>query len=236
VPSKNLARVKISVVVEEQHFTQRGKKKKSKDDELKEKVEEALSGISGISVEVKGAVVTLSGEVADEATKSDAESKAAKVKGVKSVTNNLTVKPPAPKGPVKPEYVYFRKEFTFEGAKEVAQLILTKEFPFDSLEVYVNDTQVGADKIVRFKDVSPADSLLDEQFIVLNIYDFVTPGKNLVAIRAPGTLPKGAGLKIALNVAYFEEIKESDLKALIPKLKEYRKKTEKKLEQVENPK
>ncbi len=236
MPSKNLARVKISVVVEEQHFTQRGKKKKSKDDELKEKVEEALSGISGISVEVKGAVVTLSGEVADDATKSDAESKAAKVKGVKSVTNNLTVKPPAPKGPVKPEYVYFRKEFTFEGAKEVAQLILTKEFPFDSLEVYVNDTQVGADKIVRFKDVSPADSLLDEQFIVLNIYDFVTPGKNLVAIRAPGTLPKGAGLKIALNVAYFEEIKESDLKALIPKLKEYRKKTEKKLEQVENPK
>lgn len=235
-PSKNLARVKISVVVEEQHFTQRGKKKKSKDEELKEKVEEALSGVSGVSVEVKGAVVTLSGEVADEATKIDAESKAAKVKGVKSVTNNLTVRPPAPKGPVKPEYVYFRKEFSFEGAKEVAQLILTKEFPFDSLEVYVNDVQVGPDKIVRFRDVSPADSLLDEQFIVLNIYDFVTPGKNLLAIRAPGALPKGAGLKVALNIAYFEEIKESDLKALIPKLKEYRKKTEKKLEQVENPK
>lgn len=235
MPSKNLARVKVSVFIAEQHFTQKGKKKRSKDDELKEKVEGAVSAISGITVEVKNAVVTLSGEVADEAAKASAESAAAGVKGVKSVVNNLTVRPPVAQGPVKPEYVYFRKEFTFEGAKEVAQLIMTNEFPFDSLEVYVNDTQVGADKIVKFKNVSPADSLLDEKFIVLNIYDFVTPGKNLIAIRAPGTLPKGAGLKIALNIAYFEEIKESDLKALIPKLKEYRKKTEKKLEKVENP-
>lgn len=233
--NRNLARKKITVVVYEQHFTQKGKKKKvvkSKDEELQEKVIEAVSPFGSITVEVKNAVVTLSGEVADEAARTNAESAAANVKGIKSVTNNLTVRPPVAKGPVKPEFVYFRKEFTFEGAKEVAQLIMTNEFPFDSLEIYVNDVQVGADKIVKFKDISPADSALDNQFIVLNIYDYVVPGKNLLAIRAPGTLPKGAGLKIALNIAYFEELKESDLKTLIPKLREYKKKKEKELEKA----
>ncbi|MCS7013047.1 MAG: BON domain-containing protein [Chloroherpetonaceae bacterium] len=236
---QNLASKKVTLVMYEQHFAQKGKKKKatkSKDEELQEKVKEAVGALGNITVEVKDAVVTLSGEVADETAKTNAETAARSVKGVKSVTNNLTVRPPTPQGPVKPQYVYFRKEFTFEGAKEVAQLIMTNEFPFDSLEVYVNDVQVGPDKIVKFKNISPPDSALDNQFIVLNIYDYVVPGKNLVAIRAPGTLPKGAGLKIAINIAYFEELKESDLKALIPKLKEYRKKKEKELEKsMPNP-
>jgi hyperosmotically inducible periplasmic protein len=45
-----------------------------------------------VTVAVKDGVVTLSGEVADAATKTAAET-AAKVEGVKSVTNNITVKP-----------------------------------------------------------------------------------------------------------------------------------------------
>jgi hyperosmotically inducible protein len=45
-----------------------------------------------VSVSVKDGVATLTGEVADAATKTAAET-AAKVEGIKSVTNNLTVKP-----------------------------------------------------------------------------------------------------------------------------------------------
>ena len=47
------------------------------------------------TVAVKDGVVTLTGEAATEQAKNDAGT-AAKVDGVKSVTNNMTVKPPAP--------------------------------------------------------------------------------------------------------------------------------------------
>jgi hypothetical protein len=45
-----------------------------------------------VTVAVKDGVATLTGEVATDAAKKDAET-AAKVDGVKSVTNNITVKP-----------------------------------------------------------------------------------------------------------------------------------------------
>ena len=50
---------------------------------------------SGVTVEVKDGVATIKGEVADEAAKAKA-AEIAKVEGVKSVTNEVTVKPPAP--------------------------------------------------------------------------------------------------------------------------------------------
>ncbi|ATL46819.1 transport-associated protein [Chitinophaga caeni] len=50
----------------------------------------------GVTVDVKNGVATLSGEVQDEATKSLVEETAKGVKGIKSVTNNLTVTPPPP--------------------------------------------------------------------------------------------------------------------------------------------
>ena len=48
---------------------------------------------SGIAVAVSKGEVTLTGEVADEAAKATAEQVAKAEKGVKSVINNLTVKP-----------------------------------------------------------------------------------------------------------------------------------------------
>ncbi len=70
------------------------------DAELKTAAEAALKGestTSGVTVEVKDGVATISGEVADDAAKAKAE-ELAKVEGVKSVTNNVTVKaaPPPP--------------------------------------------------------------------------------------------------------------------------------------------
>jgi hyperosmotically inducible protein len=49
----------------------------------------------GVSSDVKDGVVTLSGQVSDEATRMAAEDAAKKAKGVKSVVNNITVMAPA---------------------------------------------------------------------------------------------------------------------------------------------
>jgi len=50
---------------------------------------------SGVTVEVKDGVATIKGEVADDAAKAKAET-LAKVEGIKSVKNEVTVKAPAP--------------------------------------------------------------------------------------------------------------------------------------------
>ena len=76
-------------------------KSKPKDADVQAKVSQALSTTPGVSVSVVDGVVTLNGEVADDATKQAAESaaKALEKEGVKSVNNNLTVTPPPPPPP-----------------------------------------------------------------------------------------------------------------------------------------
>ena len=49
-------------------------------------------GVTGATATVKDGVATLTGEVADQTVKAKAEA-SAKVEGIKSVTNNLTLKP-----------------------------------------------------------------------------------------------------------------------------------------------
>ena len=75
---------------------------KTSDADVKTSVDNAISAnsdLSGTYTDVKDGVVTLSGQVKDEAAKSLAETTAKGVKGVKSVDNNLTVAPP-PAAPV----------------------------------------------------------------------------------------------------------------------------------------
>jgi len=55
----------------------------------------ANAATSGVTVEVKDGVATIKGEVADDAAKAAAET-AAKVEGIKSVVNEVTVKAPPP--------------------------------------------------------------------------------------------------------------------------------------------
>lgn len=50
-------------------------------------------GVAGATAAVASGVVTLTGEVADQAVKTKAEASAKSVEGVKSVTNSLTLKP-----------------------------------------------------------------------------------------------------------------------------------------------
>lgn len=65
-----------------------------KDADIKAEVDKAVAGMQGVSVDVTGGVATISGEVADEATKSAAAAAVKGVKGVKSVVDNSTVAPP----------------------------------------------------------------------------------------------------------------------------------------------
>lgn len=75
-------------------------KSKVKDTDIQSSVEANLRGnpdLSGVTVTVNDGVATLSGEVRDAATKAAAESALAGVKGLKSVSNNITIAaPPAP--------------------------------------------------------------------------------------------------------------------------------------------
>ena len=74
-------------------------KSKTSDADVKTSVDNAIaanSSLSGISTSVKDGVVTLTGEVKDDAAKASAETVARGINGVKSVNNNLTVAPPPP--------------------------------------------------------------------------------------------------------------------------------------------
>lgn len=64
----------------------------------------AADKVAGVTVAVKDGVATLTGEVADQTVKSKAEASVKSVEGIKSVTNNCTLKPlptPAPPSPDK---------------------------------------------------------------------------------------------------------------------------------------
>lgn len=69
---------------------------KPKDTTIQTEVTNATAAYPGVSVTVNEGVVTLNGEVENETVRSNAEADAKKVKGVKSVVNNLTVAPPPP--------------------------------------------------------------------------------------------------------------------------------------------
>ena len=59
--------------------------------------------VTGVTAAVKDGVATLTGEVADITVKSKAEAAVKTVEGIKSVTNNCTLKPPPPPPPVAPD-------------------------------------------------------------------------------------------------------------------------------------
>jgi hyperosmotically inducible protein len=79
---------------------------KPSDSKIQQAANEKLSASPGVTVEVMSGVVTLTGEVPDETSKSAAEDAVKTVPGVKSVTNNITVKamePPMPPVTVSPD-------------------------------------------------------------------------------------------------------------------------------------
>jgi hyperosmotically inducible protein len=67
-----------------------------KDADIQAKVTETLKAVPGVSAQVKEGVLTLSGNVPDDAAKIAAETAVKAEKGVKSVVNNITVTPAVP--------------------------------------------------------------------------------------------------------------------------------------------
>lgn len=74
-------------------------KAKPTDTQIQAKVSEQLSAMPEVTADVKDGVVTLAGNVADDATKASAEATVKSTEGVKSVVNNITVTPAAPPQP-----------------------------------------------------------------------------------------------------------------------------------------
>ena len=100
-----------------------GCKSKEKDADVKASVETALRAnpeTSGLMVDVKEGVATISGDAKDEAAKSKAAELATAVKGVKSVQNNVSVAPPPSVAPV---------EITADDPLTTAVKDATKDFP-----------------------------------------------------------------------------------------------------------
>lgn len=69
------------------------------DTNVQQAVNEKLTATPGVSAEVKEGVVTLNGEVPDDASKVAAEDAVKGVNGVKSVTNNIMVQAAVPPPP-----------------------------------------------------------------------------------------------------------------------------------------
>lgn len=70
-------------------------KGKNSDTQIQAKVSEQLSTMPEVTSDVKDGVVTLAGNVADDATKASAEAMVKSTEGVKSVVNNIMVTPAA---------------------------------------------------------------------------------------------------------------------------------------------
>ncbi len=97
--------------------------------------------VTGVTVAVKDGVATLTGEVADAAVKTKAEATVKGVEGIKSVTNNCTIKPPPPPPPPSPDKM-------IEGSVNEA----IKKLSISGITATVTDGE-----IVLTGDVSKAD-------------------------------------------------------------------------------
>jgi osmotically-inducible protein OsmY len=105
-----------------------------KDSDIQEKITAAInanSNLANVNTTVKDGVVTLSGEVKDDAAKASGETLIKAIKGVKSVVDNITITPPAPPPVVSTPMVSADDEL-MKGITDA-----TKDFP--SVKAAVNN-------------------------------------------------------------------------------------------------
>lgn len=95
---------------------------------------------SGATATVDNGVAVLTGEVKDDACKQLAETTAEKVKGVKSVVNNLTVTPPPPPPAVNPDSTLS------QGVTDA-----TKDFP--TVKASVNNGEITLTGTIKRADL-----------------------------------------------------------------------------------
>lgn len=118
---------------------------KPKDSDVQAKVTEKFAAspdLMGASVTVADGVATLTGEVKDDEARTEAETSAKDIKGVKSVVNNLTVTPPPPPPPtVNPDSALI------QGVTDA-----TKDFP--TVQAVVNDGEITLTGSIKRADLT----------------------------------------------------------------------------------
>ncbi|NTW50788.1 MAG: hypothetical protein HGB19_13865, partial [Chlorobiales bacterium] len=131
-----------------------------------------------------------------------------------------------------PQFVYFRKAFEYDGATDVAQIVLSRDIPIDSAEIYVNGDRIEpaynslSDEVLVQVGIDPKTEL------VLDISKFVVQGANLVAIKVPGT-NNAAGLKAMINILYYGKLTDAQIKMLVKQIGKQRKEAREKLKESE---
>jgi osmotically-inducible protein OsmY len=104
---------------------------KPNDAAIAESVKTKISSVAqGLGVDVKNGVVTLTGQVADDATKAAVESALKGMKGVKSVVNSLTLPPPPPPVVINPDDTLrsaIQAAFDSKGIKGIVSAISNGE-------------------------------------------------------------------------------------------------------------
>ncbi len=108
-------------------------KGKPSDTQLQAKVSEQLSTMPEVTADVKDGVVTLAGNVADDATKASAEATAKSTEGVKSVVNNIMITPSAP--PPTPATDTTAVVNTADDALRTGVTNISKDFPGADIKV-----------------------------------------------------------------------------------------------------
>ncbi|MDX2129361.1 MAG: tetratricopeptide repeat protein [Chloroherpetonaceae bacterium] len=147
-----------------------------------------------------------------------------------------------------PPFVYFKKKFVFNGAIKDAQLVISKDIPFDedSTEIYINGRLLNrGSKIVYIGGgVSPQDKgdqvILDSTYLkntsenqaIYDVKNDILPGENYISLRVPGYIPS-EGIKLGIYVTYYGKVTDEQLKKLLKVVLEERKKANEKLKEAE---
>jgi osmotically-inducible protein OsmY len=104
---------------------------KPNDAAIAESVKSKVSAIAqGVGVDVKNGVVTLTGQVTDEATRSAVEAALKGLNGVKSVVNSTTVPPPPPPVVINPDDTLrsaIQASFDAKGIKGITAAVANGE-------------------------------------------------------------------------------------------------------------
>lgn len=130
-----------------------------------------------------------------------------------------------------PDFVFFRKSFQYDGATDIAQLVISNEIPLDSMEIYVNGDFIEA----IFNEVPQTileqveiDSTVRSNQTIIDISKFVVDGENILAIKAPGTI-ESTGLKAMVNILYFAKLTDDQIKLLVKQIGKQRREARKAL-------
>lgn len=108
-------------------------KGKPSDTQIQAKVSEQLSTMPEVTADVQDGIVTLSGNVADDATKASAEASVKSTEGVKSVVNNIMVTPSAPPPPAATDTTAIVN--TADDALRTGVTNISKDFPGADIKV-----------------------------------------------------------------------------------------------------